>query len=146
MASPSGYLLCGTPRTGSTLLCSLLSSTAALGRQESYFREPDEAAWAERLGVPKMGRRVRHYRDFVRAVRAAATTDNGVFAARIMWGSLGRIVEGVRTSEKQSDVHSNRIAALPRSMQPVVKLFIQLPDRSWAHAPQGGASEPHANS
>jgi len=46
-------------------LCSLLSSTAALGRPESYFREPDEAAWAERLGVPKMGRRVRHYRDFV---------------------------------------------------------------------------------
>ena len=85
------------------MLCSLLSSTTALGRPESYFREPDEAAWAERLGVPKMGR-VRDYRDFVRAVRAAATTDNGVFAARIMWGSLGRIVEGLRTSEKQSDV------------------------------------------
>src|SRR5205814_9813031 len=42
------YLLCGTPRTGSTLLCGLLRSTDVAGRPESYFRLPDEQAWADR--------------------------------------------------------------------------------------------------
>jgi LPS sulfotransferase NodH len=45
------YLLCGTPRTGSTLLCNLLASTGVAGRPESYFREPDEPMWAKRFGV-----------------------------------------------------------------------------------------------
>jgi LPS sulfotransferase NodH len=49
--APSSYLLCGTPRTGSTFLCSLLASTGVAGRPESFFREPDERWWAERLGV-----------------------------------------------------------------------------------------------
>ncbi len=49
---PRSYVLCGTPRTGSTLLCSLLCSTGVLGRPESYFREPDEVAWAPYLQKP----------------------------------------------------------------------------------------------
>jgi len=48
---PRSYVLCGTPRTGSTLLCGLLRSTGVLGRPESYFREPDEVAWAARFGL-----------------------------------------------------------------------------------------------
>ncbi|MEI2809525.1 MAG: Stf0 family sulfotransferase [Nocardioides sp.] len=78
VASGSGYVLCGTPRTGSTLLCGLLSSTGVLGRPESYFREPDERAWAERLGVPVVGERAVSYSRFARAVQAAGSTDNNV--------------------------------------------------------------------
>ena len=103
MGAPTGYLLCATPRTGSTLLCSLLSSTGVLGRPQSYFRELDEAAWARRLGVPVTQGRARDYRAFVRSVRAAATTSNGVFGARIMWGSLDRIVRGLEKSSDRSD-------------------------------------------
>jgi trehalose 2-sulfotransferase len=92
---PRSYVLCGTPRTGSTLLCSLLCSTGVLGRPESYFREPDEAAWAARFGLATEGGRVRDYHAFVDAARSAGTSNNGVFGARIMWGSLGRVMEGL---------------------------------------------------
>ena len=118
MASASGYVLCGTPRTGSTLLCSLLSSTGVLGHPESYFREADERAWAERLGVPVVGDRVRSYSRFAQAVRAEATTDNGVFAARIMWGSVGRIMEGLGKAPSESDV-----AVLERTFGPLAFVF-----------------------
>lgn len=64
---PDAYLLCGTPRTGSTLLCSLLSSTGVLGHPESYFREPDEAVWARRFGLETDGSRVHDYNAFVQA-------------------------------------------------------------------------------
>jgi LPS sulfotransferase NodH len=50
--SPSSYLICGTPRTGSTLLCSLLTSTGVAGRPDSYFRQPDLNRWAREFGVP----------------------------------------------------------------------------------------------
>lgn len=100
---PRSYVVCGTPRTGSTLLCSLLTSTGVLGRPESYFREPDEAEWAGRFGLPTEGQRVRDYAAFVAAVRTAATTDNGIFAARIMWGSLERLLEGLGTRPGASD-------------------------------------------
>jgi len=46
------YILCGTPRTGSTLLCDLLASTKRTGYPDSYFRRVDIAEWAEAWGVP----------------------------------------------------------------------------------------------
>ena len=95
VAHPLSYLLCGTPRTGSTLLCGLLTSTGVAGRPESYFREPDEPAWAYRLGVPMAGDGSFDYRMFVRAAVSAGSTPNGVFAARVMWGTMHRIVDGL---------------------------------------------------
>ena len=95
MPSPASYILCGTPRTGSTFLCSLLSSTGVLGHPESYFREPDEAMWAERFGLAVSGGRVLDYRAFAASARATGSTRNGVFAARIMWGSLERLLLGL---------------------------------------------------
>ena len=92
---PRSYVLCGTPRTGSTLLCSLLYSTGVLGRPESYFREPDEVAWAARFGLATEGGRVQDYRAFVNAAHGAGASDNGVFGVRIMWGSLERVIEGL---------------------------------------------------
>lgn len=98
MADPFSYLLCGTPRTGSTLLCGLLTSTGVAGRPESYFRKPDERAWARRLGVPVAGDGSFDYRLFVRAARSAGSTPNGVFAARVMWGTMHRIVDGLEAA------------------------------------------------
>jgi LPS sulfotransferase NodH len=100
------YLLCATPRTGSTLLCSLLASTSVLGRPESYFREPDEAAWAKGFGLSMDGPRVFDYAAFVTAVRRVGTTANGVFAARVMWGSLQRILDGLVKRPGESDVET----------------------------------------
>lgn len=95
VAGPSSYLLCATPRTGSTLLCGLLASTGVAGRPESYFREPDERAWVCRLGVPTGGDGSFDYRLFASAVRAAGSTPNGVFAARVMWGTVHRVLDGL---------------------------------------------------
>jgi LPS sulfotransferase NodH len=94
---PLSYLLCGTPRTGSTLLCDLLASTGVAGRPESYFREPDEPAWAQRFGLALVGDGAFDHRSYVHAVRRAGSTPNGVFAARVMWGSMPRIVEKLDT-------------------------------------------------
>jgi LPS sulfotransferase NodH len=87
-----GYLICGTPRTGSTLLCGLLRDTGIAGRPESYFRLPNEQSWADSWHLPRDDQGSFDYRDYVRAAIAAGSTPNGVFAARVMWGTLDEMV------------------------------------------------------
>ncbi|WP_088289414.1 Stf0 family sulfotransferase [Kineosporia sp. A_224] len=138
MSEPSGYLLCGTPRTGSTLLCSLLRSTGVLGRPESYFREPDEAAWARRLGVGVAAERAADYPSYVRAVRAAATTGNGVFAARVMWGSLDRVVHGLGGQPGDHEIRALEGALGPLVFVHLRRLDVVAQAVSWCRAEQTG--------
>ncbi len=95
MPSPTSYVLCGTPRTGSTLLCSLLLSTGVAGRPESYFREPDQQTWAARFGVPITEDGQLDFAKFVAGAVRFGSTDNGVFAARVMWGTMPLVVHGL---------------------------------------------------
>lgn len=73
------YLVCALPRSGSSLLCGLLSSTGVAGRPEEWFWRETEAPLPEQWGTPGE-------RDYLAAVRRAATTQNGVLAAKVMWG------------------------------------------------------------
>jgi LPS sulfotransferase NodH len=91
------YLICGTPRTGSTLLCDLLDSTGVAGHPESYFRQPDEQSLAAKWGIARSPDGVFDYADYVRAAVAAGRTENGVFAARIMWGTMHEVVDKLGT-------------------------------------------------
>ncbi len=86
------YFVCATPRTGSSLLCALLGSSGVAGRPQSYFRQPDEPAFAAQWGLPRTSDGARRYGDFVRAALRAGRTENGVFAARIMGGTLGHLL------------------------------------------------------
>jgi LPS sulfotransferase NodH len=91
------YLICATPRTGSSLLCGLLESTGVAGRPQSYFRQPDEQSWAARWGIVRSLDGAFSYADYLQAALAAGRTENGVFAARIMWGTMGEVVGKLAT-------------------------------------------------
>jgi LPS sulfotransferase NodH len=116
----------------------LLCSTGVLGRPESYFREPDEVAWATRFGLATDGGRVRDYRAFVNAARSSGTSDNGVFGARIMWGSLERIMEGLGRVPGKPD-----LPILEEALGPLTFVHLRREDVvaqavSWCRAEQTG--------
>jgi trehalose 2-sulfotransferase len=73
--------VCGTPRSGTSLLCGLLASTGVAGRPEEYFWRGDEPFWSERW-------RVSGFAEYLRAAIAEGSTANGVFGAKVMWGYL----------------------------------------------------------
>ena len=102
------YLVCATPRSGSTLLCQALKATGLAGRPEEYF----EARRA--TGAPRSAREYFHdvpgfveavlgsaapppapdysslaavpdYREHLRSVLRRGTGSNGVFGAKLMW-------------------------------------------------------------
>lgn len=95
------YLICATPRTGSTLLCGLLASTGVAGRPGSYFRQPDEQAWATQWKIINPSAGTFSYSEFVQAAILEGRTSNGVFAARIMWGTLNEL------ARKLGEIHSD---------------------------------------
>lgn len=85
------YLICATPRTGSTLLCGLLTSSGVAGKPASYFNRRGLHDYADRW-------RIARSRDggideaYVRAAVAAGQTSNGVFGARIMAETLPELI------------------------------------------------------
>lgn len=85
------YLLCSTPRTGSILLCSLLISTGVADRPESYFRAQDLGLYATRWDIRRSDDSFT-YSEYLKAAIAAGRSDNVVFAARIMWGTMEELM------------------------------------------------------
>jgi LPS sulfotransferase NodH len=88
------YLICATPRSGSTLLCGLLDSSGVAGHPASYFNSKTVNHYADewRIARPRDGR---IDEAFVRAVLAAGRTPNGVFGGRVMAETLPELISGL---------------------------------------------------
>src|SRR4051812_26523346 len=118
------YLVCATPRSGSTLLCHLLDETGVAGHPEEYFealqhsgvpRRPSEyfdrerhANIIERLAFREMPDRaptpsdlwsLETYDRYLAWALERGTTPNGVFGAKLMWGYLPDFAALVRGIE-----------------------------------------------
>src|SRR3954453_2018454 len=121
MAPTSSYLVCATPRSGSTLVCQALKATGVAGRPEEYFeslehssrpRRPEEyfngvddpsiLNQLQRRGIseepqprsPLWSRTA--YDRYLEWAMEQGTTPNGVFGAKLMWGYLGDFVSLLR--------------------------------------------------
>jgi trehalose 2-sulfotransferase len=121
----SSYLVCATPRSGSTLLCHLLDQTGIAGHPDEYFealrhsgvpRRPHEyfdperhANIIERLAFrelpdgseppPNPLWAPKSYERYLEWALAQGTTPNGVFGAKLMWGYLGDFADLLRGIE-----------------------------------------------
>lgn len=95
------YLICATPRTGSTLLCGLLKSSGVAGNPASYFNRRGLHNYADdwRIARPRDGRIDEAY---VRAALAAGTTSNGVFGVRIMAETLPELINDLAADSRSS--------------------------------------------
>ena len=82
-------IICALPRTGSWLLAHLLHSSGVVGYPGEWFWREDR----ERLSREW---RVRRFGDYLGRVLEAGTSDNGVFAAKVMWGYLHELVFELR--------------------------------------------------
>jgi LPS sulfotransferase NodH len=118
------YLVCATPRSGSTLLCHALDQTGVAGHPQEYFealsrsglpRRPHEyfdperhANIVERLAFREMPDGMAKpnplwhpdtYDRYLAWALGEGTTPNGVFGAKLMWGYLGDFAELLRGTE-----------------------------------------------
>jgi LPS sulfotransferase NodH len=123
------YVVCATPRSGSTLVCQALKETGVAGRPEEYFealehsgrpRRPEEyfngvedpsiLNQLQRRGIadepqprsPLWSRTA--YDRYLEWAMEQGTTPNGVFGAKLMWGYLGDFVSLLRNVPEYRDL------------------------------------------
>ena len=123
------YLVCATPRSGSTLVCHALEETGVAGRPEEYFealrhsgrpRRPEEyflgvedQSIRDHLGERSVGSDPQPrsplwsraaYDRYLEWAFETGTTENGVFGAKLMWGYFGEFVSLLRNIPEYRDV------------------------------------------
>jgi LPS sulfotransferase NodH len=115
-------LVCGTPRSGSGLLCEALRNTGLIGHPDDFFEPATAPELAARWGEPPADR-------YLEQALEQGSSPNGVFAARLSLAGLGALRE--------------LLAAAPRALPPTRYVWIVRRDRvrqaiSWERAEQGG--------
>ena len=125
----SSYIVCATPRSGSTLVCHALAETGVAGRPEEYFealrhsgrpRRPEEyfigvedPSIRDHLGERAIGSEPTPrsplwsraaYDRYLEWACEVGTTANGVFAAKLMWGYFGDFVSLLRNIPAYRDI------------------------------------------
>jgi LPS sulfotransferase NodH len=129
MQPQRSYIVCATPRSGSTLVCHALADTGVAGRPEEYFealrhsgrpRRPEEyflgvedQSIRDHLGERALGSEPpprsplwsrAAYDRYLEWAFEAGTTPNGVFGAKLMWGYFGDFVSLLRNVPDYRDV------------------------------------------
>ncbi|MCP5082648.1 MAG: sulfotransferase [Alphaproteobacteria bacterium] len=100
MAKYTSYVICTSPRSGSTLLCQLLAATGVAGKPGSYFHDGSISAW---LG----------YYDLTPDEAASEREVLAkIFAAAIAEGSAGTGVFGLRLQRHSFDFFSRKLEVL----------------------------------
>jgi LPS sulfotransferase NodH len=149
------YLVCATPRSGSTLLCELLRGTGVAGRPAEYFealrstglpRQPrqyfealDDPAVLDLL--PPLDPGTPETAFALDAVLREGTTPNGVFGAKLMWTHLPDFLARVRSVDLPAlrYVHVIRRAKVAQA----VSLWIAIQTQRWrAEGEPGATREP----
>src|SRR5580658_3754028 len=108
MAKFDSYVICTSPRSGSTLLCKLLAATGIAGNPDSYFHRPSISDWLADLGLtrkPSVPERELLEAIF-RAAIAKGTLDTGIFGLRLQRHSFDFFTEklAVLYPEHSNDV------------------------------------------
>ncbi len=84
-------ILCATPRSGSTLLCRMLSETGVAGRPKSYFHRPSMLSWATAVDVAADREDLETFKRVLEAVLERGRGRSDVFGLRLMRESYGSL-------------------------------------------------------
>src|ERR1700761_9174260 len=106
----TSYIICTTPRSGSTLLCKLLASTSKAGDPHSFYHRAEYMReWAAKWGLPDADTVPENDFDsaYLAAVVKAGKAGTGIFGLRLqqeylelLSETLDRIYQGL-----PSDTH-----------------------------------------
>ncbi|MBL4810918.1 MAG: sulfotransferase [Rhodobacteraceae bacterium] len=99
------YMICTSPRSGSTLLCKLLEETGVAGNPGSYFHNPSLASWLQSNGLNADA-----FSTHEAALRA-------IYNAAIAEGRGDTAIFGLRMQRKSFDFFMQQTALLHGDMQ-----------------------------
>jgi trehalose 2-sulfotransferase len=166
------YLVCATPRSGSTLLCETLSETGVAGNPLEFFEALPETGVPRRpldyltglydteaLGLVERAppheappysdlRGLGSYEEHLEKVRRTGTTPNGVFGAKVMWAHLEDLGRQLGSHDLAAVVDTvfdrPRFVRVRRAdtVRQAVSLWRAMQTQSWRAENEPGGGEP----
>ena len=106
-ATGGGYVLCTSPRSGSTLLCDLLKRSGSAGAPESYFLPALIPTFARTWGLALA--REGWDRSYVEVVRRHGEAGTGRFGMRIMWRDMPAFLQRLEVLYPCEDTDTGRL-------------------------------------
>ena len=96
-APTRSFFICGTPRSGTTLLAGLLAGTKLVGWAGEHFSETNETPWA-----------AKDYRRYISRC-FAETSSNGVFGAKLLPRHFERLLATLRKLSGLADLSDRAV-------------------------------------
>lgn len=111
MNYPKSYIICATPRSGTTLLCDLLTDTGLAGKPDSFFQLQSRQWWAKRLNVPSINwtNESAFDRTFLEAIIQRGKSKTPVFGMRLMWSDLKALNKRLKVLYPESSNNKGEI-------------------------------------
>jgi trehalose 2-sulfotransferase len=85
----TSYIVCATPRCGSSLLDGALKNTGIMGVPDEYFLSQNKRLWQKAWNAPT-------FSEYMAEVLRRGTSPNGVFGMKMMWGYFGHFSKQVQ--------------------------------------------------
>lgn len=141
MSRIATYVICTSPRSGSTLLCDLLAATGVAGNPQSWFHRPSLDDWAAALDVSREEEDDPAYvaRLFA-AARERGRGSGDIFGLRLQRHSFSFFFETLRTLHPANDAD---VETFERSFGPTRYIHLYREDKveqavSYVRAQQSG--------
>lgn len=113
MARYQSYIICTSPRSGSTLLCKLLGATGKSGMPGSHFHDPSVSQWLGYYGLSRDQFANEH--DALNAAFDAAhqqgTASTGIFGLRLQRHSLDFFMQQLGILHPKASNETERVQA-----------------------------------
>ena len=113
MAKFNSYFICTSPRSGSTLLCSLLATTGLCGYPESYFHDPSIDSWLEEFEISPGS--ITGDKEILRlifdAARSKGSRSTNIFGLRLQRPSAEYFFKQLGVLHPDQDTDKHRIEA-----------------------------------
>jgi LPS sulfotransferase NodH len=125
-------LICGTPRSGTSLLCGYLANTKIAGHPREYYWKENESYGYKNWGV-------KTYAEYLRKTKELGSTPNGIFSAKVMWGYFSDFLTKLRNLSRKEGLNDKEL--LDSTFPNLRFIFLQREDVvaqavSWAIAVQ----------
>lgn len=114
-------MICTSPRSGSTLLCSLLRATRVAGWPESLFHGPCLGDWAEGLDLPQDAA----FCDIVAAALNKGRAGGDVFGVRQQWPSFPLLCATLEAERSETTTR----ARLEAMLGPMRYIYLERQDK-----------------
>ena len=92
------YIICTSPRSGSTLLCQLLTDTNVAGVPNSYFHKPSLANWMEVHGIApnSLDNRSETWGTVLKNAHKTGPAETGMLGLKLQGGSLNYFMDQLK--------------------------------------------------